>query len=730
MKYIFLICSTGILCQNYTFAAKQDQKITPYSIIWNNNQEYSNISSNDNSLCTVKNPSGDLVCFDLYKDSAKLPPNESGWLGKYISISLGTEHKCGISVKGGNLYCWGSNFYGQIGNGSDVYASTTVRVLPNEQFISYATGYRNTYAVTAKGKLYGWGDNSKGQLATSVINPAVNRLPKEISLNGKSFFAVTAGDRFFCAITNEGKNSIGNFGKVYCSGDNSSGQVGNGNISTAETKLFLAGSKNYTSVSAGRAHVCAVTTDQKVDCWGNNRIGQLSNDPRYVTLSPVPREIMSNNYPDFQNLKFSSVYLYNNSTCTLTTDGTPYCFGDNNYGQLGGTPSEGSISVKDDFGNSLYSHFEPKIPFQNLSYGFVSLTGNSRSTCGITKNNNLQCWGFISKNTYSSLNVGSGNFCGISLNGGRAMCSSSSNSLSDQLANPWNSPVSTPWVSQQRFKHLAAISDKVCGVSMDNNLYCWSKVPTSSPQDVYPQLVNLSGDKVTKVALGSNHVCLITDQGALKCSGENTMGQLGDGSYKNTNYLSEFEKITTSNLKFIDFAVTKNSTCAIADDNSVYCFGSNQYGELGISDGGVQMNANPQVIPNLKLDSISSGLNHYCGIIKDAADTDNKMVCWGDNSLGQTGSKNSTTKAPFVIQNSKNFVSVALGQNTSCAVDQDNKAFCFGSNESKMINNKDTKLFLSPVQVQTDKRFSSLNLGIREACGVSSLDNTAQCWGG
>ncbi len=61
---------------------------------------------------------------------------------------------------------------------------------------------------------------------------------------------------------------------------------------------------------------------------------------------------------------------------------------------------------------------------------------------------------------------------------------------------------------------------------------------------------------------------------------------------------------------------------------------------------------------------------------------------------------------------------------------QDNKAFCFGSNESKMINNKDTKLFLSPVQVQTDKRFSSLNLGIREACGVSSLDNTAQCWGG
>lgn len=730
LKFIFLFCSSSVILQNSAFAEVQNQKIKPYSIIWNNSQDYSNISSNDNTLCTVKNSSGDLVCFDLYKDSSKLPPNESGWLGKYVSISLGTEHKCGISKNGGNLYCWGGNFYGQIGNGTDVFASTVNRVLPNEKFLSLAAGYRNTYVVTVNGKLFGWGDNSKGQLASSLVNSPLNRSPKQITSGGKTFFAVTAGDRFFCAISNEGKNSLGNYGYVFCSGDNSSGQVGNGSISNFEFKLLQVGNKNYTSVSAGRAHVCAVTVDQKVECWGSNRIGQLSNDPRYVSLSPVPKTIDSSGDTNFQNLKFSSVYLFNNSTCTLTTDGIPYCFGDNNFGQLGGTPQEGSVSVKDENGNSFYSHYDPKTPFPNLTFGFLSLTGNSRSTCGITVNNNLQCWGYISKNSYSSLTMSDGNVCGISMNGQRALCFSSANGLSNALANPWNSPIATPWVSQQRFNQLSSIANKVCGAASNGNLYCWSKSTTASAQDIFPQLVNLGNVSLSKVVLGSNHACVITIDGLVKCSGENSMGQLGNGTYDSSKYLTEFVNMNAGGLKFVDLALTKNSTCAISSDNSVYCFGSNQSGELGVLSSGGQMTSTPQMIPGLKLESISAGLNHYCGMIKDAPVNSNKMVCWGDNSFGQTGSKESITKSPFEVQKSVNFVSAALGQNTSCAVDQDNKAFCFGSNDSNVISkNKDPKVYLAPVQVQTDKRFFSINLGLKGACGVSVIDNTAQCWG-
>jgi alpha-tubulin suppressor-like RCC1 family protein len=728
---LFLICSGSFIFQNIASAEYLKNQPIVSSVIWNNNEQFKALSSNDNTLCSIKNPSGDLVCYDLYKDSAKLPPNESGVLGKYESISMGREHRCGIAKNGGYLYCWGSNNYGQIGNGSDVYAPYTVKILPNEKFISYATGSRNTYAVTLVGKLYGWGDNSKGQLANPVADSFINRSPQEIALTGKTFFAVTAGDRFFCAISKEGKNALGNYGNIYCAGDNSSGQVGNDTISTKETSLFQVGYKNYISVSAGRAHVCAVTVDQKVECWGNNHLGQLSIDPTYDSFSTSPREIKSSTDANFSYLNFSSVFLFNNSSCALTIDGIPYCFGDNNFGQLGGMPQEGSIIVKDEYGNSMYSHFNPKIPFHGLSFSFVSLTGNARSTCGITANNNMQCWGFISKNTYTSLSVGEGNLCGVSFNGQRAFCSSSENGLANDLANPWNSPMSTPWASQQRFLQVSVGLSQTCGVSTNGELYCWMNPSTSSStQNIFPQPVTSVTSKLSKIVLGQNHACFINqNDGSMKCSGNNSQGQLGDGTYNSTSMLSGFVNVTAPNVSFTDLAMTKNSTCAISSLNDVYCFGNNQYGELG-SGSKAKNSTIPEKIMNLKLSSISAGLNHYCGIVLNASESDNKMVCWGDNSFEQTGSIIPFNPSPVKIKNSARFLSVALGQNTSCAVSKDNKAYCFGSNAHGIISkDKNTQFFLLPLQVQTDKRFISLSLGKNEACGISSLDYTAQCWG-
>ncbi len=730
-KILFLLCSGSFIFQGVTFAVNMKRQPIVTGVVWNNNDQFKAITSNDNTLCSIKNPSGDLVCFDLYKDSAKLPPNESGVLGKFDSISLGKEHRCGIAKNGGFLYCWGSNFYGQIGNGSDVFAPTVVKILPNDKFLSYATGARNTYAVATTGKLYAWGDNSKGQLAKPASDSFLNRSPQEIKLSGKTFFTVTAGDRFFCTISNEGKNTLGNYGNLYCAGDNSSGQVGIGDISNAETRLSQVGNKKYISVSAGRAHACAVTVDQKVECWGNNHLGQLSYDPRYIYISTTPEEITSTIDMNFSFINFSSVFLFNNSSCAITIDGIPYCFGDNNFGQLGGVPQEGSVLVKDEFGNSFYSHFNPKTPFAGLSFPFVSLTGNSRSTCGLTENNSMQCWGFISKNTYTSLSVGDENLCGVSYNGQRAFCSSSMNGLPNDLANPWNSPITTPWASQQRFLQVSVGKTHTCGASSNGELYCWTNPNSSSSvQNIYPEVVSSVTSKISKIVLGQNHACLINqNDGSMKCTGNNSDGQLGDGTYNNTSMLSQFVSVTAPHVSFTDLAMTKSSTCAISSSNDVYCFGSNQFGELGIGSS-VKNSSVPEKIVNLKLSSISAGLNHYCGIVLDATQNENKMVCWGDNSFQQTGSIHRFDTSPVQVKNSALFLSVALGQNTSCAVNMDKIAYCFGSNATGIISkNLDLRFFLLATQVQTDKRFMSLSLGNKVACGVSSLDYTAHCWG-
>jgi hypothetical protein len=76
-------------------------------------------------------------------------------------------------------------------------------------------------------------------------------------------------------------------------------------------------------------------------------------------------------------------------------------------------------------------------------------------------------------------------------------------------------------------------------------------------------------------------------------------------------------------------------------------------------------------------------------------------------------------------------MSMVLGQNASCAVSTDNKAYYFGSNATGIISkDNDSNSILLHTQVQKDKRFMSLILGIKEACEISSLDYTAQCSGG
>ena len=134
----------------------------------------------------------------------------------------------------------------------------------------------------------------------------------------------------------------------------------------------------------------------------------------------------------------------------------------------------------------------------------------------------------------------------------------------------------------------------------------------------------------TTLSVGSNHVCAILDDSSMSCWGDNSKGQLGDGT--------TVERQTMTSVDFgvgrtaVSISAGQDHTCAILDDASLKCWGDNSDGQLG---DGTTFNSNIPV--NVDLDSeipisVSSGLKHTCVVLVTAT-----LKCWGDNSEGQLG---------------------------------------------------------------------------------------------
>ena len=141
------------------------------------------------------------------------------------SLSAGYSHSC--VLKGGQAYCWGSNYAGQLGDGgtaqSDVpVAVDTSGVLAGKTLTQIAATEYNTCALDSSGAAYCWGLNGAGQLGdgnfTSTDSPVAVYTGGVLA--GKTLTQISAGGDSICALDSNGA--------AYCWGDNNSGQLGNG----------------------------------------------------------------------------------------------------------------------------------------------------------------------------------------------------------------------------------------------------------------------------------------------------------------------------------------------------------------------------------------------------------------------------------------------------------------------------------------------------------------------
>jgi alpha-tubulin suppressor-like RCC1 family protein len=380
------------------------------------------------------------------------------------NISAGGHHTCVTRSLDGTIDCFGENESGEIGDGvTGGVATKAFAVSGLSGALAVSAGVSHSCAVFPLGNVECWGDNSFGELGdgTHTSSPTPVAVIDPV-FHAPSFTAtqVAAGLRHTCALVNGGG--------VQCWGDNTLGELGDGTHTSGNT--FVKNITTATNVGVGTGHSCAVASG-KVWCWGDNTLGQLGNGS--TTSSPNPVTVQG--LPDPNTNPPRAVVAGLGHSCAILQDGSVYCWGQNQLGQLGNqttTASTKAVAV-------LASLGLPAVFPEPILAAAISSAANANHTCAsFGGGGGAVCWG---DNSDAQLANGGGG-----------------------SSNP----------------QFPAFSDD-------------ATLPVISGTEQIPNLVgqlvtvNVPLTGVASIAVGAVHTCAAMTDGTVLCWGDNVQGELG-----------------------------------------------------------------------------------------------------------------------------------------------------------------------------------------------------------
>lgn len=280
---------------------------------------------------------------------------------RFRMISTGASFACGID-ESRNVYCWGDDGLGQIGNGGKGAGSNpSLATVKQERFSTVAAGHNHACALNLNGVAYCWGDDAFGQLGDNRRIHSTTPIPTADTT--LQFMAITAGARHTCALTVTGV--------AYCWGDGALGQLGNGGTAVAEVPTIVSGGLTFASISAGWGHTCGITTLGMLYCWGDNSRAQLGVGVAGGTAL-VPTLVAS-------AMTFSAVSAGAIHTCGIA-GGIAMCWGGSDFGEVG------------DGIEPVHTVVTPTVV--SGSFAASSISVGTSHTCAISSTTGLLwCWG-------------------------------------------------------------------------------------------------------------------------------------------------------------------------------------------------------------------------------------------------------------------------------------------------------------------------------------------------
>lgn len=354
---------------------------------------------------------------------ANLPGVELGQGLVAASIMAGSHHTC-ARLTSGALKCWGQNNFGQLGQGDTLDRGddphemgdtlAPINLGAGLTVTGVATGAYHTCAALSDERVKCWGDNDEGTLGlgdTSARGAEPQQmgdaLPEVDLGGGVKVRSVVAGSGFTCALTTSDQ--------VKCWGTNADGQLGQGHsaprgVSPMEMGANLpftdlGAGKTVKAISAGKAHVCVIVSDDTVKCWGKNGDGQLGlgdTQSRGVDLGEMGDSLPAVDLGPGEKAK--AIAAGGSHTCAVLLDGRVKCWGNNAFGQLGLEDSNSRGGAPAQMG--------AKLPAVNLGTGKTAkaIVAGGLHTCAHLNDGSVKCWGM---NLNGQLGVPLGNQLGL-----------------------------------------------------------------------------------------------------------------------------------------------------------------------------------------------------------------------------------------------------------------------------------------------------------------------------
>lgn len=583
-------------------------------------------------------------------------------------VEAGENHTCAINNAGG-VQCWGRNESGRLGDGTTTERSTPVAVIGlSSGVVAIAAGTTHTCALTMTGAVYCWGSNSSGRLGDGTTT---NR-PTPVAVSGlnSNVVAIAAGEDHTCAVTSAGG--------AYCWGSNTYGQLGDNTTVSRNTPVAVTGlSSGVVAIGAGNYHSCALISSGAVQCWGRNNQGQLGDNSHTDRLTPA---LVSG------TTSAVKIAVGGQHTCSLDNAGGVYCWGNNSYGQIG------------DNGSTNTDRLTP-VPVSDLAVGVTSISASDNyHTCALTNSGAVFCWGANDKGQ-----------------------------LGDESATDRRVPVLVSGLGSG----VVAITtggDHSCALTNAGSVQCWgynifSQLGNNSPVErrTPVTVASLSPD-VVAIAARNYHSCVLSAVGGVHCWGDNTYGQLGDGSVKQRLLPVA---VTGLNTNVTAVAVGEYHTCAIKSGGSLYCWGRNNDGQLGVNSQ--TDHYEPTLITGLpSMESIAPGNYHTCALTYAGV-----VYCWGQNAQGQLGDGTNTQRlTPIAVSGiGSDVVAITAGDYHTCALANTGTLFCWGDNDSGQLGDNSTIEGVTPAAVNgLPANLQAISAGSGHTCALTSTGDV-YCWG-
>ena len=577
--------------------------------------------------------------------------NENAPILEARQITAGENHACAL-LKSGRAICWGNNSYGQSGNPStDGYQVKTVKeneksprpfqgiqtivaggnstcIIANEDHSLFCFGERfgstkkinwvpekidvagevdvlsqvkqvvlgNGFGCALiRSQVFCWGNNDHHQLGSNTQTTSTTKATAvEISYPIKSplnkIESITAGDQHACALHRDE-------GTVFCWGDNTYGQLGNTSIhglpeqvAVGPSNLSLKGAK---FIAAGRERTCTIAMNDDLFCWGNGMHGILGDES---ISNAYPSKVKdSNNDPISAS---SSISIGYDHACVIGTDKKIFCFGLNQNGQIGsrtmGSSSKSNVIGISTFNQktcviqgdkktiSCFGEENNPVPFQDA----LGVSVGKNHVCMINSDQQVQCIDYetkpasltiiqTEKNTalkdISQLRSRGKWNCALTREKGEIWCWGELGKIQWPLAKQiyFSGKPATDFIQ------LSISDHQICGIhGVSAEVLCSMELDQSSNNINLQTLLNTDGKPLLgtfSISSGKNHTCVLNDKNQIFCWGSNELGQLGAPLLKEYNTP---QKLTQPKHKITGITTGDFHTCFTNDtDLGLFCFG-------------------------------------------------------------------------------------------------------------------------------------------------------------